>query len=286
MKEEINKIIDDRDGLNADNSVAVPNDLMDKYMKLFDEKQLEAVMDLIKQTYKAGLEIGRNESPLFAIIPMSILENQNLSANAKLLYGEIMALSKKSGKCYATNEHLGKILGLKRESIPQLLRELSGNGLVFVDIKRTKDGTYRDIRVLFFDNGGYGNLTMGGMAEQQGQKRNRQIEIDKENTNLATPSVAGKDINLLIEMFKEVNPSYVQLFKRPPQRQALERMLKLHGQEKLEWAIKILDKTNKMPFSPTITTPTQLENKLGDLIAFCQKEKIKSDNKKNTIVSI
>lgn len=42
-------------------STAIPNDLVDKYMKIFNKKQLEAVIDLIRQSYKAGLEIGRKE---------------------------------------------------------------------------------------------------------------------------------------------------------------------------------------------------------------------------------
>lgn len=44
-----------------DEVVAVPNDLMDKYMPLFKGKSFRAMMDLISQSYKAGLEIGRGE---------------------------------------------------------------------------------------------------------------------------------------------------------------------------------------------------------------------------------
>jgi len=52
-----------RKNLSPDEIVAIPNDLVDKgYLRLFKEKkQLEAVFDLIKQTYKAGLQIGREE---------------------------------------------------------------------------------------------------------------------------------------------------------------------------------------------------------------------------------
>ena len=179
------RIIDKRELTNPDEYTAVPNDLIDKYNHLFsvgkNKEHYEAVMDLIQQTFKEGLRIGRNESPLFAIIPMAIMENKSLSANAKLLYGEIIALSKKSGLCYATNEHLGNVLGLKRESIPKLLKELSGNGFIIIDIQRNKKGTYRNITVSFFNDGGYGNIARGGMADQRGQKRNRQIRNIKKD---------------------------------------------------------------------------------------------------------
>jgi len=55
------KIIDKRGKMDPDTSTAVPNDLVDKYIKIFNEKQLKAVMNLIRQSYLAGLEIGRNE---------------------------------------------------------------------------------------------------------------------------------------------------------------------------------------------------------------------------------
>ena len=163
----MNEVKDLRKKLNPDNSFAVPNDLADKYMRIFNGKQLEAVMDLIRQTYKAGVSDGRNESPLFAIIPVSILENSELSANAKLLYGEIMALSKRSGKCYATNAHLAKMLSLSDRSIPQLLKELSGIGLVIIDIKRSSKGTYRDIMVSFFNEGGHRSITRGASLKNE-----------------------------------------------------------------------------------------------------------------------
>jgi hypothetical protein len=61
MKKE-NKIIDKRK-LRPDDVVAIPNDLIDKgYIKLFNKKALEAVMDLMKQSYRAGLQIGREET--------------------------------------------------------------------------------------------------------------------------------------------------------------------------------------------------------------------------------
>ncbi|MCK5027703.1 MAG: hypothetical protein KAS07_04755 [Candidatus Pacebacteria bacterium] len=39
----------------------VPNDLIDKYIELFDQKQLKAVFVLIRQAHEIGLKNGRNE---------------------------------------------------------------------------------------------------------------------------------------------------------------------------------------------------------------------------------
>ena len=228
----------------------------------------------IKEAYEKGLYEGRSESPMFAVIPVSILENKSLSANAKLLYAEILALSKKSGLCYATNAYLGEILALSPRTIPDLLKELKGNGLVMVDIERSKEGTYRNIRVSFFCEGGYRSMASRGIAKSRGQKRNRQIEIDKEN-NTATPkSVAeANPINLLIDKFKEINPSYQRLFANKSQRAAIERLIKQHGADKVAAIIGFLPQIQGQKYAPVITKPTELEDKLAKLIAYKLKEK-------------
>lgn len=81
-------------------------------------------------------------------------------------------------------------------------------------------------------------------------------------------------VNYLIGLFKDVNPSYKTLYPRKGERQALERMVKEHGLEKIEQAIKSLALVINKPYAPIITTPYELEKKLGNLIAFLQKERI------------
>ena len=83
----------------------------------------------------------------------------------------------------------------------------------------------------------------------------------------------------IVYAFKDVNPSYKRLFGIPPQRKAAERLLEEHGEEKLRKIIAFLPKSNGVKFAPTITTPAQLEAKLGELIAFIQKERSSHQNK-------
>ena len=103
-------------------------------------------------------------------------------------------------------------------------------------------------------------------------------ENTTENSKAKALQTNGKEINDLIDLFKKVNPSYQRLFGNKTQRSALERLVKQHGQEKIEWAIKVLSKTNKMKYFPTICTPLDLENKLGTLIACLQKGKSEKIN--------
>lgn len=98
--------------------------------------------------------------------------------------------------------------------------------------------------------------------------------IEVKLTQLATETVAGVDpINLLIPLFEPVNPSYRKFFPNTTQRSALGRLVKILGLEELAKLISVLPETNKNRFAPTITTPVQLEDKLGLLQAFAQKHK-------------
>lgn len=98
--------------------------------------------------------------------------------------------------------------------------------------------------------------------------------------NQAAPSAAGEKaslINELIEEFKSVNPSWRRLFGNKTQRACLQRLLDQHGAEKVRWLIQSLPASNKTAYAPTITTPFQLEERLGNLIAYWRKQKSKNE---------
>ena len=79
-------------------------------------------------------------------------------------------------------------------------------------------------------------------------------------------------INELIDLFKVVNPSFSKLFANKTQRVSAERLLKIHGLQKLSELIQMLPKMNGDKYAPIITTPVQLEDKFGQLIAYGQRK--------------
>ena len=93
---------------------------------------------------------------------------------------------------------------------------------------------------------------------------------------------ASLDISEIIFSFKEVNPSYKKYFGNTTQRKAVDRLLLEHGKEKLLATIIFLEKSNKVKYAPTITTPVQLEDNLGKLIAWSSKLK----EEKKTIIGL
>jgi hypothetical protein len=162
---------------------------MEEKIEIIDKRKKPAELEIVEFLVSKGIynleQIKELLEPNFyAVIPISILEKKTISANAKLLYAEIMALSKKSGKCFATNEYLAERLGISKRTIPSLLKELRDDLLIQVSIKRDKDGTYRDITLSLIGDGGHRQNTIRGIAKERGQKRIKQIELDKENIDI------------------------------------------------------------------------------------------------------
>lgn len=94
-------------------------------------------------------------------------------------------------------------------------------------------------------------------------------KIEKNLENLSD----GQKFNDLMDYFKIVNPAYYKLFGNKTQREALDRLVKNFGYEKIKSVIKALPQVNSIKYAPIATTPLELENKLGKIIAFMAQQK-------------
>ena len=74
----------------------------------------------------------------YAIIPASV-RYSSLKPNAKLLYGEITALSNKLGFCYATNNYFADLYNVSKNTISSWLSDLNKAGFITFDIKRNSN---------------------------------------------------------------------------------------------------------------------------------------------------
>tara|TARA_R100000654_G_scaffold64590_1_gene92233 strand:+ start:209 stop:820 length:612 start_codon:yes stop_codon:yes gene_type:complete len=71
----------------------------------------------------------------YAIIPAEV-RYSNLKPNAKLLYGEITALSGKLGYCYATNIYFANLYGVSKNTISSWVSDLKKLGFITVVVER------------------------------------------------------------------------------------------------------------------------------------------------------
>ena len=84
----------------------------------------------------------------YAIIPASVRYDEDLRANAKLLYGEITALSNKTGVCYASNNYFAKLYKVDPSAISKWVKDLESKEYIIVDyLKENNSIKARTIRI-------------------------------------------------------------------------------------------------------------------------------------------
>lgn len=66
----------------------------------------------------------------YAVIPAEVRYNEKLTANSKLLYGEISALSNKKGMCWATNKYFADLYNVSEVSISKWVAQLIDQALI------------------------------------------------------------------------------------------------------------------------------------------------------------
>lgn len=70
----------------------------------------------------------------YAVIPADVRYDNSLPANAKLLYGEITALTNDKGYCWATNEYFANLYGVSNRTIINWINSLVDKEYLVKDI--------------------------------------------------------------------------------------------------------------------------------------------------------
>ena len=82
----------------------------------------------------------------FAIIPAHVRYAKTISANAKLLYGDISALCHQQGYCWASNDYFARLYDVSKTSISKWINQLKEQGFVTVELHYKKDSKEIDKR--------------------------------------------------------------------------------------------------------------------------------------------
>ena len=128
----------------------------------------------------------------YAIIPAKVRYDKSLSANAKLLYGEITALCNDKGYCWSTNKYFSDLYGVSQTSISKWISTLVSKGYLFVKMiyrEGTKEILERQLSII---------------REPPAEKFNTPIEEKlrtpieekfKENTTVTNTTVINKSVS-------------------------------------------------------------------------------------------
>ena len=154
-------------------------------------------------------------------IPIKVLENKSLPANAKLLLGYIMSLEK-GGKCYASNRHFAEVLGVGKIRISQLIKTLVDAKLLSVKIKRDANGqiTERVLKIIII-----GIIKNAKVIDT--------IIDTKNNNNIDTNNNNSETSDLVLKCYENVVGLFPEKFR--PNTEA----------EKLKW-IQTIERLNRL----------------------------------------
>ena len=177
----------------------------------------------------------------------------------KVLIAKRFIIPFDSGVCVIKHWRIHNLIRVDRYTETQWIREKE---MLLIDDKTNKYSLKDGSRIDVIPNGN----------QMAPQVRLGKVRLGKVK-ELAETSSAGKEINELIFLFKEVNPSIEKYYGNITQRKAVERMLAKFGREKLEAIIKSLPKINEMKYWPKSTTPNQLEDNLGKYKALNDEKK-------------
>lgn len=126
----------------------------------------------------------------YAVIPAEVRYDPTLKPNAKLLYGELTALSDKKGYCWATNEHFAGLYDLSVGTISRLISQLEKQGYIRCEMAATENGSERRIYAGMF------LVAAGGIDEKRktpvDEKRKRGL-AEKRKQNNKELSIQGNN---------------------------------------------------------------------------------------------
>ena len=242
--------------------------------KIIDKKMIE--------------DTNKDKKSYYAIIPADVRYDENLCANAKLLYGEITALCNEKGFCWANNEYFATLYKVTKTSISKWISSLEKQDFISIEINQKQGNTRKlflnrslrkvkevynkssiPIKEKLYNNNKY-NTTLNNKYNINKQSKIAEDKDTSKNNQKQTTKTENP-INALIAKFEPINPSFARLFGNKTQRGAIERMIKQHSLKGMIDILDILPKILGKKYAPTISTPLALENKMGDLLQFIKR---------------
>ena len=103
----------------------------------------------------------------YAIIPAYIRYNKELKFGERLMYGEITALSNKSGYCYASNKYFADLYGVSQSTISRWISHLAELNSIDVQIIRNEKKEIIERRLYITDTPYMQNCTYPYMQNNQ-----------------------------------------------------------------------------------------------------------------------
>lgn len=219
---------------------------------------------------------------------------RGLSGNQQALFMWLCSYADEVGVCFPSRSTLAKDIGVTTQTLDKHLKKLCEVGLItkaerFYNSRQSSNEYQIQLKNPHSIHRGKVFNTAGGkkVSNQRGKKVVHRTQSKKElnpKNSITSPSdVATVQVNEVIKSFSAVNPSIEAIISHKAQREATERLIVQYGVEGVLAFIPLIQKANTRKYAPSITTPYELELKLGSLLVWLEKEK-NSQYKKKVII--
>ena len=127
----------------------------------------------------------------YSIIPATILYNNELKANEKLLYAIITSLACKEGYCFATNKYLAEKLGANPKTISNWVSDLSKRNFIIVEVIRNENKQIIQ-RKIYINDTPYPLNNRYQYQSKNGQAIHQKVEDNNKRNNIKYNSKTHK----------------------------------------------------------------------------------------------
>lgn len=192
----------------------------------------------------------------YAIIPANVRYDSRLTANAKLLYGEITALCNEKGYCWARNSYFSELYGVSKTSISKWISQLIEYGYIFSEIKYREGTKEIENRYLKLVKDPINESSIPIEEKLKGSLRNVKNPIEEKLKDNNTSNTTSNNTNNRKESKKEKKLTFDSLIDSYTENEELRMELKEHLKTRkakkaamtnrsIELSLKKLDKIGK-----------------------------------------
>jgi len=158
----------------------------------------------------------------YAIIPAEV-RYSDLKPSAKLLFGELTALSNKYGYCFASNNYFANLYGVTKNTISLWISDLSKAGFITVDVKRdnNKQVIKRKIGITkksdspIMKKSEYNNTSINNTTNNNNMVEFRKMKFGTEVSQLSAElQMSVEEANDFLDYWTEKNPKGKMRFEK------------------------------------------------------------------------
>lgn len=131
----------------------------------------------------------KEQPSYYAVIPARV-RYSDITANAKLLYGEITSLSNEKGYCWASNAHFAELYKVSEKQVSLWFKQLADKNFIEIELIKNQSGTLRKVYVM--EEKVIRVLQKGKVRNSGGTLRKGNTNIKPNNKNNNTDGLAEK----------------------------------------------------------------------------------------------